>query len=68
MNTMHKKASIDEWYTYDEFDDGCICTNALKNIRYGIQIHPYISARDAKQKKWERIKKAQNGWKVAELS
>ena len=42
--------------------------NALKEIRYRIQINPEVNARYARLKILDRIKQTQNEWKGAELS
>ena len=52
-------ASIDESSTYDDSDDGSICTNNLECIWYGNHLHPYINARDSRLKILDNIKPAQ---------
>ena len=52
--------SIDDSSTDYNSDYGFIGTNSIEDIQYGNQMHPYISARDARLKICDRIKQTQN--------
>ena len=40
-------ASIDQLYTYDDYDDGSISMNTPEDIQYGSQVHPEVNTRYA---------------------
>ena len=61
-------SSIDESSADNDSYDGSISTNALEDIRDGIQLHPDINARDARLKICDHIKKTQSKLKGEELS
>ena len=56
-------ASIDESSTDYDYDDGSIRRNALKDIRDGSCIHPYINVTHTRLKMRDHIKQAQSEWK-----
>ena len=61
MTNMKILAFVTPPYIYhDDFDDKCISTNVLEDIRYGSQIHPELNARYAILKLRDSIKQAKN--------
>ena len=63
LNTEEEEsilASIDELYTYDDYDGGHVSTKYLKEIWDRSQMNPEIKTRDAQFKIHDRIIQTQN--------
>ena len=58
-------ALINDFYTYDNSEEGYISTNALEDIRYVTYIHPEINSRDDILKIRDGIRQEKSEWKWA---
>ena len=70
-NVVEDKSILDliyESYVDDGYYDESISMKALKNIRGGNYLHPYIKARDSRLKIFDCVSQAQSEWKGEETS